>query len=118
MRTESPRVVPALIYIITEFGDAVEHVSHSALAVIRADQVHTTVASAHTACPALIHIFTACAILSQVIPSSTGDNVPATREGAQRVNAGLTRRTGAGIDHTLVYINAVANSVLHVSRGT
>lgn len=118
MSTESPRVMSALIYIVTEFGDAIEDVSDSALTTIRTNQVHTAMASTHAPRPALINIFTACAVLGQVIPSSTGDGVSATGEGTQRVYAGVTGQTGAGVDHTLVYIDAVADCILHVPWGT
>lgn len=48
--------------------------------------------------------FTARAVLSEMIASSTGDRVPATGVGAHCVDAGVARQAWTAMGHTLVYI--------------
>lgn len=118
MGTKCSRVMPAFIDIFTQFRNAVKGVSHCALTAVRAHQVCTAVTATHIPCTTLIHIFTTCAILCEVISSSTCDCIPATSVGAPCVHTGLTRRAWTGVDHTLIYVIAVANGILNVSRCT
>lgn len=48
--------------------------------------------------------FTTRAVLIQMIASATGDCVPATRVGAQCVDARLARQAWIGMGHALIYI--------------
>lgn len=63
----------------------------------------------------LIHILTTSAILIEMIASSTSDCVLATGIGAHCVDTSLGWKTRACFGHTLVDINAAADSILYVT---
>lgn len=116
--TQSSRIMPAFINIFTQFGVTVEDEAKFAFTAEGAHQVYAAMADAHVSCTALIHIFTACAVLRLMIAPPTGHYVPTTSVGALCVDAGLSRQAWRGMGQTLIYIDTAADSILNETVST
>lgn len=119
MSAQAAGVVPALICILTRSADAVEDVAGFTLTAVRAHQVNTTVTLTDLFRGlAFINIDAAGALFIEVVSSATVHGVPLTRVGANSVDAEVPSVAWTSLTHTLIYINAVAQSVLDVPSRT
>lgn len=119
MSAQAAGVVPALICILTRSADAVEDVSGFTLTAIGAHQVNTTVTLTDLfRVLAFINIDAAGALFIEVVSSATVHGVPLTRVGANSVDAEVPSVARTSLGHTLIYIDAVAQSVLDVPSRT
>lgn len=115
MRAEAAGVVPTLIYILARSADTVEHIAVFTFTAIGAHEVNTPVALTDlVGVLAFINIDAACALLIEVISSATVHRVPLTGVGALCVDTDVSPVAWTLLTHTLIYVNALPQSVLDV----
>lgn len=113
MSAQTARVVPAFINILTCPFDAVEDVASLTLTAVGAQQVDATMTFTDLfGALTLININTACALLIEVVSSTTVNRVPLADVGANCVDTHLPSVALACLDHTFIYINAVPEGIL------
>lgn len=119
MSTQTARVVPAFIYILTKSSDAVEDVARLALAAVGAHQVDTAMTCTDLFWAlTLININTACALFIQVVSSTTVNRVPLTGVGAGCVDTELPSGAWTRLGETFIDIDAFAQRVLDITSPT
>lgn len=119
MSTQAARVVPAFINILANSSDAVEDVASLTLTAIGAQQVNTTMTSADLfRALTLVNVKTACAIVIEVISSTTVNRVPLADVGANRVDTDLPSVAWACLANTFIDINAAAEGILDIADTT
>lgn len=119
MSTQAAWVVSAFIDIFTNPVDAVKDVSRLTFAAVRAHQVDTAMTFTDLLNTfTLINVDTACALLIEVISSTTVHRVPLTGVRANCVYADLPSLTWARLTYTFIDINTVAKGILDEARTT